>query len=288
MPSVTHTPAQPFPQPNQNEILQQLYDRLREQLFASQIAAFQSNVPQNISSPSHPSILSPTHPSYPSHPTTQQTYSTPSIPNDYFTDQPKQTQQQSRYKQKSKNRRSPTHSPSHSSIRSPTQSPTRSSHRSPTQSPTHPSSRSPSYPSNPSHSYSQRTHLVDLKDQTNIDNKNKSISIGTSFSGDVLRRKQPHIINHLYNASWSQCPSCAFRFADPNKLSDHLDWHFKMNRREKEKYKKPLSREWFVPADEWITYEYFETIQKPSTGLFFIPFTTLFFDPHFIHNIVIL
>ena len=90
-----------------------------------------------------------------------------------------------------------------------------------------------------------------------------SKTIGTAFSREIIKSKNLYIIDEIYHSDWNQCTTCAYRFPDPTKFSDHLDWHFKINRREKEKLKKPLSREWFLPVDEWVQYEGAEYVQKP-------------------------
>ena len=53
----------------------------------------------------------------------------------------------------------------------------------------------------------------------------------------------------LYRSIRSSCASCGLRFADTpmgkQRLSLHLDWHYKRNRRIKDKCKRPISRDWF-------------------------------------------
>lgn len=50
-----------------------------------------------------------------------------------------------------------------------------------------------------------------------------------------------------------QCKQCAIRFADgpsgKKKLQDHLDMHFKNNRRAKESVGRGHSRSWFISVD---------------------------------------
>jgi hypothetical protein len=48
-------------------------------------------------------------------------------------------------------------------------------------------------------------------------------------------RHNPQIVSSLYDNYLDQCTQCGWRFKDQEKLSKHLDWHFRQNKREKEK-----------------------------------------------------
>ena len=60
----------------------------------------------------------------------------------------------------------------------------------------------------------------------------------------VLRRYQP-IINNL--CLGEQCSSCGERFPcnEQNLYREHLDWHFRQNRKEKDGVRKVSSRAWY-------------------------------------------
>ena len=53
------------------------------------------------------------------------------------------------------------------------------------------------------------------------------------------------MIQRLY--SGIQCSSCGVRFrvADTEKYREHLDWHFRQNKREKEEVKVKKFRRWY-------------------------------------------
>ncbi|KAL3864346.1 hypothetical protein ACJMK2_006037 [Sinanodonta woodiana] len=63
------------------------------------------------------------------------------------------------------------------------------------------------------------------------------------------------VISQLY--SGIQCSSCGLRFTldDTDKYREHLDWHFRQNKREKEEYKVKRSRNWFLGMHDWTQYE---------------------------------
>lgn len=35
-------------------------------------------------------------------------------------------------------------------------------------------------------------------------------------------------------------------------MKDHLDWHYRQNRRIKEKEKKTISRDWYLTVEDWV------------------------------------
>jgi pre-mRNA cleavage complex 2 protein Pcf11 len=77
-----------------------------------------------------------------------------------------------------------------------------------------------------------------------------------SFSNlESLRRKNTTAIASLYTDFKHQCPQCALRFSERQKLDEHLDWHFQQKRKEKQKAKKAVSRQWLLSAADWIEYK---------------------------------
>ncbi|CAJ0649429.1 3600_t:CDS:2, partial [Entrophospora sp. SA101] len=65
------------------------------------------------------------------------------------------------------------------------------------------------------------------------------------------------VISILYDAFPSQCKQCGIRFAKDSKdgggkIGKHLDWHFRQNRKIKEKAKRAQSRNWFVTEEDFI------------------------------------
>eukprot|EP00794_Sanderia_malayensis_P007116 gene7116-7920_t len=71
-----------------------------------------------------------------------------------------------------------------------------------------------------------------------------------NFVMEDLKKRHVSIINTLYVGS--QCSSCGLRYPEAERqlYRDHLDWHFRVNRREKEN-KKSISRPWFNSINQW-------------------------------------
>lgn len=75
------------------------------------------------------------------------------------------------------------------------------------------------------------------------------------FDSEVMKVRHRSVIDALYGDLKVQCKSCGLRFSDQSKMEPHMDWHFKRNRREKTKLKKPISRSWFLETHEWNAFE---------------------------------
>lgn len=71
-------------------------------------------------------------------------------------------------------------------------------------------------------------------------------------------RKQPALISKLY--SGIQCGSCGLRFPQEQtvKYSQHLDWHFRLNRRGKDGARMIHSRKWYYNSSNWMQFQEME------------------------------
>jgi hypothetical protein len=53
-----------------------------------------------------------------------------------------------------------------------------------------------------------------------------------------------------------QCKQCAARYFNTaegkTSYGTHLDWHFRQNRKNKDKDRKIISRDWYVTEDVWM------------------------------------
>jgi len=60
-----------------------------------------------------------------------------------------------------------------------------------------------------------------------------------------IGRRYPGAIQQLYVGIG--CSSCGLRFKSEtaDKYTEHLDWHFRQNRREKEELKVAKNRQWY-------------------------------------------
>ena len=93
--------------------------------------------------------------------------------------------------------------------------------------------------------------------------KEKPEIIPVSFDDDKsLRVKQPAVIGLLYNGM--QCSSCGLRYATPeltSRYSQHLDWHFRQNRKERDSARKAHSRTFYYDLSDWTQYEEVEDLE---------------------------
>lgn len=59
------------------------------------------------------------------------------------------------------------------------------------------------------------------------------------------------ILDPLYRGAGKACPNCGRRFPSQEVYSQHMDWHFKQNAREKSRLSRGQSRAWYVGAAQW-------------------------------------
>ncbi|PSN35925.1 hypothetical protein C0J52_07164 [Blattella germanica] len=79
---------------------------------------------------------------------------------------------------------------------------------------------------------------------------------------ETLKVRQPGVVNVLY--SGIQCSSCGVRFPPEQtmKYSQHLDWHFRQNRRDRDNTRKAQSRKWYYDVSDWIQFEEIEDLEE--------------------------
>lgn len=81
------------------------------------------------------------------------------------------------------------------------------------------------------------------------------MALSTEF---FIFRRQPALISMLY--SGTQCGSCGMRFPEEQtlKYSEHLDWHFRLNRKGKNGARTIHSRKWFYNNNDWMKFQEME------------------------------
>lgn len=64
--------------------------------------------------------------------------------------------------------------------------------------------------------------------------------------------------------SGMQCASCGVRFPanETAKYSQHLDWHFRQNRRDRDAARRGASRRWYYDIPDWMQYEEVEDLEE--------------------------
>ncbi|XP_053312660.1 pre-mRNA cleavage complex 2 protein Pcf11 isoform X2 [Spea bombifrons] len=91
----------------------------------------------------------------------------------------------------------------------------------------------------------------------------------TSFTMEDLKRRYDSIINRLYTGI--QCYSCGMRFtkSQTDVYADHLDWHYRQNRTEKDVSRKITHRRWYYSLQDWIEFEEIADLEERAKSNFF-------------------
>ena len=76
-------------------------------------------------------------------------------------------------------------------------------------------------------------------------------------------------MNQLFSPSALQCKNCGLRYQPTEMASytQHLDWHFRVRRREKDNARRAQSRKWYFERLEWIISEEIEDEDSKGDGM---------------------
>lgn len=98
--------------------------------------------------------------------------------------------------------------------------------------------------------------------------KDKEKAVVDLSKPETLKKRHPSIINALY--SGIQCSSCGIRFPleQTIKYSQHLDWHFRENRRERDSARRAPTRKLYLPLSEWLQYQEIENEEEREKSWF--------------------
>lgn len=92
-------------------------------------------------------------------------------------------------------------------------------------------------------------------------NPYESLKLITFAKPETLKVRQ----GGLYTAPYSgmQCSSCGMRFSPEASMqySQHLDWHFRQNRKGKRNVRVATSRMWYYSLSDWKNYEELEDLE---------------------------
>ncbi|XP_050299204.1 pre-mRNA cleavage complex 2 protein Pcf11 isoform X2 [Anthonomus grandis grandis] len=85
---------------------------------------------------------------------------------------------------------------------------------------------------------------------------------------ETLKMRQGLLYVTLYNGM--QCSSCGMRFPPEASMwySQHLDWHFRQNRRGKKNARVANSRKWYFSLADWKNYEELEDLEEREKNYF--------------------
>ncbi|XP_067890022.1 pre-mRNA cleavage complex 2 protein Pcf11 [Heterodontus francisci] len=91
----------------------------------------------------------------------------------------------------------------------------------------------------------------------------------TGFQIEELKQRYDGVISRLYTGI--QCYSCGMRFtaSQTDVYADHLDWHYRMNRMEKDITKKVTYRKWYYSLTDWIEFEEIADLEERAKSQFF-------------------
>ncbi|XP_073517808.1 pre-mRNA cleavage complex 2 protein Pcf11 [Phyllobates terribilis] len=91
----------------------------------------------------------------------------------------------------------------------------------------------------------------------------------TGFSMEDLKHRYDSIIVRLYTGI--QCYSCGMRFtkSQTDVYADHLDWHYRQNRTEKDVSRKITHRRWYYSLKDWIEFEEIADLEERAKSQFF-------------------
>ncbi|KAG8734824.1 hypothetical protein FRC12_018342, partial [Ceratobasidium sp. 428] len=82
------------------------------------------------------------------------------------------------------------------------------------------------------------------------------MAMDVQLTSASIQRERPQMANILYNRLPLQCKQCAMRFpageAGKKSMEDHLDLHFKQNRKASQNTGRGHSRSWFITRNDWI------------------------------------
>ncbi|XP_078475121.1 LOW QUALITY PROTEIN: pre-mRNA cleavage complex 2 protein Pcf11 [Lampetra planeri] len=91
----------------------------------------------------------------------------------------------------------------------------------------------------------------------------------SGFAIEDLKQRYDGVVQRLY--SGIQCYSCGMRFTarQTDVYADHLDWHYRMNRMDKDLSKKVTHRRWYYSLVDWIEFEEIADLEERAKSQFF-------------------
>ncbi|KAB7498010.1 hypothetical protein Anas_00083 [Armadillidium nasatum] len=88
------------------------------------------------------------------------------------------------------------------------------------------------------------------------------------FTLDNLRKINSKLVKVLHRGM--QCSSCGLRYPPEGtqQYSHHLDWHFRMNKKQQDSTKKVNTRKFYFTMDDWVQFEEIEDIEERVPSMF--------------------
>ncbi|XP_028840358.1 pre-mRNA cleavage complex 2 protein Pcf11 isoform X2 [Denticeps clupeoides] len=112
-----------------------------------------------------------------------------------------------------------------------------------------------------------QTTVEEEDDEEQVDDE--SLPDLTSFVLEDMKQRFDSVITKLYTGI--QCYSCGMRFtaSQTDVYADHLDWHYRQNRSEKDISKKVTHRRWYYSLTDWIEFEEIADLEERAKSNFF-------------------
>ncbi|KAF7352696.1 CID domain-containing protein [Mycena venus] len=96
----------------------------------------------------------------------------------------------------------------------------------------------------------------DLERESSRSYRDAILTHDVKLTSTDISRKRPDIVEFLYDRLAAQCKQCGIRFPDTifgkKRMEDHLDMHFKQNRKANQNIGRGHSRSWFVGVEDWV------------------------------------
>ncbi|XP_037871150.1 pre-mRNA cleavage complex 2 protein Pcf11 isoform X2 [Bombyx mori] len=120
----------------------------------------------------------------------------------------------------------------------------------------------------------QNDSAKDLKIETKVEEKikpkeDKDVTHKVDLlKPETLRSKQGGVVRRLYGGM--QCSGCGARFPPEHtvRYSQHLDWHFRQNRRDRDSARRAHSRHWHYDLSDWLQYEEIDELDDREKNWF--------------------
>ncbi|NXX15554.1 PCF11 protein, partial [Podargus strigoides] len=116
---------------------------------------------------------------------------------------------------------------------------------------------------------SETTAQPAAEEEDDDQNEDQNVPDLTNFVVEELRQRYDSVINRLYTGI--QCYSCGMRFttSQTDVYADHLDWHYRQNRTEKDVSRKITHRRWYYSLTDWIEFEEIADLEERAKSQFF-------------------
>ncbi|NWY31368.1 PCF11 protein, partial [Pheucticus melanocephalus] len=110
---------------------------------------------------------------------------------------------------------------------------------------------------------------LNAEEEDDDQNEDQNVPDLTNFIVEELRQRYDSVINRLYTGI--QCYSCGMRFttSQTDVYADHLDWHYRQNRTEKDVSRKITHRRWYYSLTDWIEFEEIADLEERAKSQFF-------------------